>query len=195
VPSGQRRYVLGASAQNANARCVASIICKAPLPCYCIHVVPNTVSMRFRGGIVRTHRRRVGICRRGRGRDVSRQSARHTRCRSRPRGLGPHLRAAHGLAVEARGTTAVRWREGKVVEWLFGFESKEAALQALGLRKYAMPRTKRRGCGRPDSPVGSRRCQRVATSLAIPEPFNCDSLRRRGSRTERSARGVLRNGV
>ena len=40
-----------------------------------------------------------------------------------------------GVPVERQGTNAGRWREGKVVEWLFGLDSKEAALEAVGLRE------------------------------------------------------------
>jgi hypothetical protein len=39
-----------------------------------------------------------------------------------------------GVPVERPGTNAGRWREGKVVEWLFGFDSKEAALEAVESR-------------------------------------------------------------
>ena len=42
---------------------------------------------------------------------------------------------ASGVPVERQGTNAGRWREGKVVEWLFGFDSKEAALEAVKSRE------------------------------------------------------------
>jgi ketosteroid isomerase-like protein len=40
-----------------------------------------------------------------------------------------------GARVEGRGATAFRFREGKVVEYLVGFPTKEAALEAAGLRE------------------------------------------------------------
>jgi ketosteroid isomerase-like protein len=45
---------------------------------------------------------------------------------------------ASGVPVEARGANAARWRDGKIVEYLLGFESKEAALKAVGLSEQAM---------------------------------------------------------
>jgi ketosteroid isomerase-like protein len=41
-----------------------------------------------------------------------------------------------GVPVEApRATNAVRWREGKIVEFLMNLESKEAALEAVRMRE------------------------------------------------------------
>ena len=42
---------------------------------------------------------------------------------------------ASGVPVERPGTNAGRWREGKVVEWLFGLDSREAALEAVKSRE------------------------------------------------------------
>ena len=42
---------------------------------------------------------------------------------------------ASGVPVERQGTNAGRWHEGKVVEWLFGLDSKEAALEAVKSRE------------------------------------------------------------
>jgi ketosteroid isomerase-like protein len=40
-----------------------------------------------------------------------------------------------GVLVEGRAVNAARWREGKIVEYLFGFASKEAALEAVRSRE------------------------------------------------------------
>jgi hypothetical protein len=40
-----------------------------------------------------------------------------------------------GVPVERPGTNAGRWREGKILEWLFGLDSKEAALEAVESRE------------------------------------------------------------
>ena len=40
-----------------------------------------------------------------------------------------------GARVEARTASASRFRDGKVVETILGFPSKEAALEAIGLRE------------------------------------------------------------
>jgi ketosteroid isomerase-like protein len=40
-----------------------------------------------------------------------------------------------GAAVEGRGANAFRFREGKVVEYVVGFPTKDAALEAAGLRE------------------------------------------------------------
>jgi uncharacterized protein len=42
---------------------------------------------------------------------------------------------ASGVPVERRGTNAGRWREGKIVEWLFGLDSNGAALEAVESRE------------------------------------------------------------
>ncbi len=42
---------------------------------------------------------------------------------------------ASGVPVERQGTNAGRWREGTIVEWLFGLDSKEAALDAVRSRE------------------------------------------------------------
>jgi ketosteroid isomerase-like protein len=42
---------------------------------------------------------------------------------------------ASGVPVEARGTNAAQWRDGKIVEYLLGLESKEAALEAVRSRE------------------------------------------------------------
>jgi ketosteroid isomerase-like protein len=39
-----------------------------------------------------------------------------------------------GVLVEGRAVNAARWRQGKIVEYLFGFASKEEALEAVRLR-------------------------------------------------------------
>jgi ketosteroid isomerase-like protein len=39
------------------------------------------------------------------------------------------------VPVEGRAVNAARWREGKIVEYLFGFASKEEALDAVRSRK------------------------------------------------------------
>jgi ketosteroid isomerase-like protein len=38
-----------------------------------------------------------------------------------------------GAVVEGRGANAVRWRDGKAVEWILNLPTKEAALEAVGL--------------------------------------------------------------
>ena len=40
-----------------------------------------------------------------------------------------------GIEVEGSGANAVRWRDGKVIEWLINFEDKAAALEAVRLRE------------------------------------------------------------
>jgi ketosteroid isomerase-like protein len=40
-----------------------------------------------------------------------------------------------GVPVEGQAVNAARWRDGKIVEYLFGFSSKEEALEAAGLRE------------------------------------------------------------
>jgi ketosteroid isomerase-like protein len=39
-----------------------------------------------------------------------------------------------GVPVSGRAVNAARWREGKIIEYLFGFASKEAALEAVRTR-------------------------------------------------------------
>jgi ketosteroid isomerase-like protein len=39
-----------------------------------------------------------------------------------------------GVPVEGRAINAARWRDGRIVEYLFGFESKESALEAVRSR-------------------------------------------------------------
>jgi ketosteroid isomerase-like protein len=40
-----------------------------------------------------------------------------------------------GVPVEGRAINAARWRDGKIVEYLFGFTSKDAALEAVRSRE------------------------------------------------------------
>jgi ketosteroid isomerase-like protein len=40
-----------------------------------------------------------------------------------------------GVPVEGRAVNAARWREGKIVEYLFGFSSKGEALEAVKSRE------------------------------------------------------------
>jgi ketosteroid isomerase-like protein len=40
-----------------------------------------------------------------------------------------------GVPVEGRAVNAARWQDGKIVEYLFGFASKEAAVEAVRSRK------------------------------------------------------------
>ena len=40
-----------------------------------------------------------------------------------------------GVPVEGRAVNAARWRQGKIVEYLFGFASKDAALEAVRSRE------------------------------------------------------------
>jgi ketosteroid isomerase-like protein len=40
-----------------------------------------------------------------------------------------------GVPVEGRAVNAARWQDGKIVEYLFGFASKEAALDAVRSRE------------------------------------------------------------
>jgi ketosteroid isomerase-like protein len=40
-----------------------------------------------------------------------------------------------GVPVEGRAVNAARWRDGKIVEYLFGFASREAALEAVRSRQ------------------------------------------------------------
>jgi ketosteroid isomerase-like protein len=42
---------------------------------------------------------------------------------------------ASGAEVKGRGATAFRLRDGKVVEYVVGFPTKDAALEAVGLRE------------------------------------------------------------
>jgi ketosteroid isomerase-like protein len=42
---------------------------------------------------------------------------------------------ASGVPVEGRAVNAARWQDGKIVEYLFGFGSKEAALEAVRSRE------------------------------------------------------------
>jgi hypothetical protein len=39
-----------------------------------------------------------------------------------------------GVPVAGRAINAARWRDGQIVEYLFGFESKESALEAVRSR-------------------------------------------------------------
>jgi ketosteroid isomerase-like protein len=39
-----------------------------------------------------------------------------------------------GVPIEGRAVNAARWRDGKIVEYLFGFASKEEALEAVKSR-------------------------------------------------------------
>jgi glyoxylase-like metal-dependent hydrolase (beta-lactamase superfamily II)/ketosteroid isomerase-like protein len=48
-----------------------------------------------------------------------------------------------GVPVEGRAINAARWRDGKIVEYLFGFTSKDAALEAVRSRIAAEPGTGR----------------------------------------------------
>ena len=40
-----------------------------------------------------------------------------------------------GVPVEGRAVNAARWRDGKIIEYLFGFASKEEALEAVRSRE------------------------------------------------------------
>jgi ketosteroid isomerase-like protein len=40
-----------------------------------------------------------------------------------------------GVPVEGRAVNAARWQDGKIVEYLFGFTTKEAALEAVWSRE------------------------------------------------------------
>jgi ketosteroid isomerase-like protein len=39
-----------------------------------------------------------------------------------------------GVPIEGRAVNAARWRDGQIVEYLFGFASREAALEAIRSR-------------------------------------------------------------
>jgi hypothetical protein len=42
---------------------------------------------------------------------------------------------ASGVPIEASGVNAARWRDGKIVEYLLGFPTKEAALREVRRRE------------------------------------------------------------
>ena len=40
---------------------------------------------------------------------------------------------ASGVEIEGRGANAARWQDGKIVEWIMNFPTKQATLEAVGL--------------------------------------------------------------